>query len=63
MGTFNEFFIDAHKYMIFLRNINDRLPYPGDNFNPECFNRMGEIAGRWIPETNIDMYLSRMSKL
>lgn len=51
MGTFNEFFIDVHKYMIFLRNINDRLPYLGDNFNPECFNRMGDIAGRWIPET------------
>ena len=49
--------------MIFLRNINDHLPYPNDDFNPECFNRIGEIAGKWIPETNIDKYLSQMSKL
>jgi len=63
IGTFDEFFIDVHKYMIFLRNINDHLPYPDDDFNPECFNRIGEIAGKWIPETNIDKYLSQMSKL
>lgn len=28
IGNFDEFFIDVHKYMVFLQNLNDRLPYP-----------------------------------
>lgn len=55
IGTFDDFFTDVHKYLLFLRNINDILPYPDENYNPDRL--IESIAGKWEPETNIDEYL------
>ncbi len=32
IGTFNEFYVDVRKYLEFLQNINDRLPYPDEMY-------------------------------
>ena len=37
IGTFDEFFVDVQRYLEFLRYINDRLPYPGDEYKPREF--------------------------
>jgi len=34
IGTFDEFFDDVRRYLIFLRYINSRLPYPDDIYVP-----------------------------
>jgi len=37
IGTFNEFYDDVRKYLEFLQNINDRLPYPDEMYQPNEF--------------------------
>ena len=46
LGNFDEFFTDVGKYLFFLRNINDRLPYPDDIYNPEYHKGIYLIAGK-----------------
>jgi hypothetical protein len=37
IGAFDEFFADMRIYLKFLRYINDRLPYPDDEYKPREF--------------------------
>ncbi len=34
LGSFEEYYIDLHKYLLFIRNLNNRLPYPDDIYKP-----------------------------
>ncbi|MFA4875867.1 MAG: hypothetical protein WC586_00510 [Methanoregula sp.] len=37
IGTFDEFYRDVQRYLDFLHYINDRLPYPDENYKPREF--------------------------
>jgi len=37
IGTFDEFYVDVRKYLEFLQNINNRLPYPDEMYQPREF--------------------------
>ena len=37
IGTFDEFYSDIQRYLEFLHYINNRLPYPDDNYKPREF--------------------------